>query len=259
MHLGTGLWELPWPDLSGPLAPLPEDEWRYFVISFAGMSDTLSRIEEACDLGPLDLEVGFTIHAAPAEGFAMQSYPARLFHVLEGAAFRRPHFFVDVTAPQVDTTRSIAEGLATYDHALLDLRPSIAQLRSLKALQHGSALRFLGYFAILEALLTHLPDPKDPYDSITRQVKKKVTLLNNRWQTPLGYAAFGGASSDTIWKAMYAYRSRLAHGSIADFASRDLQVLGDRERPLKLLMDTVKATMRYALVEPRLLVDLKDC
>ncbi len=79
---------------------------------------------------------------------------------------------------------------------LLDVAlPTLAQVRplqvgkpgQLKALPHFSPLRFLGYFAMLESLLTHAPNPSDPYDSITRQVQKRRALLELwpfRWGKP---------------------------------------------------------------------------
>jgi hypothetical protein len=40
--LTTHLWECPWPyPTRGPLEPLPEAQWRYFVIAFRGPNLTL--------------------------------------------------------------------------------------------------------------------------------------------------------------------------------------------------------------------------
>jgi hypothetical protein len=252
-----GYWELQRQD-GGKLEPIPEEDQRYFVLALEGFSDWLYRVQEACDLGPLELEVGLIVHISGAPGFSTQFHPARLFHVMEQAV-GNDAFFLDVSADDVQATRRIAEQLAQHDHTVVDLRPLIAQLRSLKALQHQSALRFLGYFAVLEALLTHAPKPTDPYESITRQVKQKVALLNHRWKTPLDYTPFGNSPSHTIWTAMYYYRSKLAHGGNVDFTDGKLRVLGSHERALKLLIETVKATMRHALDDPRLLIDLREC
>ncbi len=153
---------------------------------------------------------------------------------------------------------SIFSRLRQNDDHVGGIRIIANQLRQLKALQHDSPLRFLGYFAVLESLLTHPPKPSDPYDSITRQVKKKIALLNNRWNPRIDYGPFGGLKPDAVWAKMYAYRSRLAHGGKADF-SRELARLGNHEQALKLIKETVKAVIRQALVEPRLLLDLRDC
>jgi hypothetical protein len=141
---------------------------------------------------------------------------------------------------------------------LVDVKRFTRQLQDLEALPPSSPLRFLGYFAVLEALLTHLPKPTDPYDSITRQIKKKVSLLDHRWQPTIDYSSFAGADPERIWTKMYAYRSSLAHGGAPTFDG-ELQILESHDNALKLVKQTVKAIIRQALIEPELLADLRDC
>jgi hypothetical protein len=116
----------------------------------------------------------------------------------------------------------------------------------------------LGHFAVLEALLTHPPKPTDPYDSITRQVKKKLALLDRRSQPGIDYSSFAEANRETVWAKMYAYRSTLAHGGAPTFDG-DLQVLESHDNALKLVKQTAKMVIRQALIEPQLLADLRDC
>lgn len=255
---GRTIWQIQWPHTEGPFVALPEEEWRYFVIAFRGSNQTLARIQEAFDLAPLELEVGFTILAEQSPGLGITYHPGRLFHVLEDVSPARPDFFTDVSAADVEVIRRTREKLEEHDHDLVDLRRLIAQLRSLKALQRHSPLRFLGYFAVLEELLTHAPKPTDPYESITRQVRKKVALLDNRWYIHLDYGPFRDAAPDTVWTKMYSYRSLLAHGGAAEFTGQ-LATLGNHENALKLVKDCVKAVMRQALEEPQLLRDLREC
>jgi hypothetical protein len=141
---------------------------------------------------------------------------------------------------------------------LLSLERLTRQLMDLDALPSASPLLFLGYFAILESVLTHQPKKTDTIDSITRQVKHKVILLDNRWQPRIDYSAFSTEKPEKIWSAMYAYRSCLAHGGEPDFR-KDLCVLRDHSMALKLLKQTVRNTIRYALAEPQLIFDLRDC
>jgi hypothetical protein len=74
----------------------------------------------------------------------------------------------------------------------------------LKALPQHSGLKFLGYFGILESLLTHPPKPSDPCDSSTRQVRTKIALLDNRFNQKIDYSDFSGASAQTVWTKMFA-------------------------------------------------------
>lgn len=106
--------------------------------------------------------------------------------------------------------------------------------------------------------LTHQPKKTDTIDSITRQIIRKVILLNNRWDPHIDYGPFQGAKQDTIWSAMYSYRSSLAHGGAPDF-NGELNLLGNGDQALKLLKYTVKGVLRQSLIEPRLIVDLRNC
>jgi hypothetical protein len=226
------------------------------VIAFRRSNDVLTRLQGALDLAPLELEIAFTIHAGVMPP-AITWTPGRLFHVMENAQ-RNDTFFHRVSKADLNTIAMIHSALEAHDKRLIDVGLLTRQLSELKALPHASPLRFLGYFALLESLLTHAPKPSDPYDSITRQVKKKVTLLDHRWARPIDYGPFGNASADTVWSKMYAYRSLLAHGSAPAFTG-DLQVLRSHEHALRLVKETVKSIIRQALEEPRLLRDLKEC
>jgi hypothetical protein len=250
---------MPWEQRTvegGSLESMPEAEWRYFVISFQGSNHVLLDIEEAFSVARAELKIGFTVLKSPGRSGLMFD-PGRLFHLLEQAKWGHLGF-IDVTASDVEQIVQIHTQLEKYDRRLVDVKRFTRQLQDLEALPPSSPLRFLGYFAVLEALLTHLPNPTDPYESITRQIKKKVSLLDHRWQSPIEYSSFAGEKSEKIWKKMYDYRSVLAHGGAPAFDD-ELQILKNHDNALKLLKQTVKAVIRQALVEPQLLADLRDC
>lgn len=265
-HLGGGgqdffmhLWEERWPRQQGRIQILPEEEWRYFVIAFRGTNATLNDIQTALDLAPLELEVGFTVFSdiggLPGRGTMFQG--GRLFHVLEDAR-SSGILFVDVSESDAQDIRSICSQFQQSDNTVIDLKRLADQVGQLKGFPYQSPLRFLGYFAVLEALLTHTPGPGDRHDSITRQVKKKIALLDHRWTPKIDYGLFGDATAEKVWGKMYEYRSSLAHGGTADFKVK-LKTLGNHERALKLVKETVKRVLRQALAEPRLVCDLREC
>ena len=57
---------------------------------------------------------------------------------------------------------------------------------------------------------------------------------------------------------MYSYRSQIAHGGIPKF-TEDLKLLQSAEVALTLIRETVKNVVRHALIEPQLVLDLRDC
>jgi hypothetical protein len=164
-----------------------------------------------------------------------------------------------ITPSDAEQISTLFSALKSHDQRLVQMERIASQLLELEELRPGSTSQFLAYFVILESLLTHKPDPKDPYDSITRQVKNKVALLDHRWSPRLDYAEFAGTNADTVWKKMYHYRSILAHGDAPDFSGGELKALGSHGNAMALLKLTVKATARLALTEPQLLADLKNC
>lgn len=253
-------WELTWP-LTGPRELLPEIEWRYFVVAFSGFTDDILDLQAAFDLSPVELEIVFTIlPTAPDDPDSRNTIwdGGRLFQFFEHAP-SNPAFFLEVRPGDLQATREICDRMKAYKAAaLVDVAQFARRLGDLKTLPKASPLRFLGYFAILESLLTHLPNKFDPHESITRQVLSKIALLDNRWTPRLDYAPFGKTKPKKVWTLMYAYRSKLAHGDKADFRG-DLAALGTPEQALHLVKETVKAVIRYALIDPRLLVDLRDC
>lgn len=183
-------------------------------------------------------------------------HPGRLFQLLDNAWWNL--VFREVAAPDVEAITIIYSQLRQHDQRLVDVGRLLRQLQDLEAVPRHSPLQFLGHFAVLEALLTHPPKPTDPYDSITRQVKKKLALLDHRSQPSIDYSSFAEQNRETIWAKMYAYRSTLAHGGGPTFDG-ELQVLGNHDNALRLVKQAAKAVIRQALKEPHLLADLRNC
>jgi len=248
---------MPWEqgyDQSGRSVRLPKEEWRYFVIAFEGTNQTVAGLEEAFTLAPLELKIAFTI---VEQGAALLMHAERLFLQFEEARWGHLQF-LSVGEPDVSEIVEIYGQLQRHAHPSIDIRRFTRELLQLDGIPRRSPLLFLGYFSLLESLLTHQPDPKDPMDSITRQVKSKVALLERRFKYPIDYGPFGGANSETVWTRMYDYRSRLAHGDVPDFDGK-LAVLQSHPDALRLVKQTVRAVLRQALVEPQLLADLRSC
>jgi hypothetical protein len=226
-HFGSGLWETRRPETgSGKYVRLPEKQWRYLVIELGGDSENLALLQDALALAANELEIGFTLsttalntRALPAAVFR----PPRLFQSLSALneAVRTADGDVRiVTEADGQQIGEVYGRLVAHDHEILDLHSILQLLLELKDLPTFSPLQVLGYFAILESILTHQPDPDDRYDSITRQITQKLALLNRRWQPALDYTSFGQVTHDKVWSKMYAYRSAIAHGTAPDFKSK---------------------------------------
>jgi hypothetical protein len=241
--------------------PLPEDQWRYFVVGFEGSNASIAELEQVLSIAPMELKLGFTLLRSAFAGQTAKTPtlifdPGRLFSQVQRAV-SEDLSFVEMTAATASEILNIHQAVKICDRSLVNVERLSEQMLGLDALPYESHLLFLGYFAILEALLTHAPNPKDTIDSITRQVKRKLLLLDNRWQPRLDYAAFAGGTPEKIWSQMYAYRSALAHGSEPDFKT-ELKLLNTKSA-LTLLLQTVRSVFRQAITEPQLIFDLRNC
>lgn len=181
-------------------------------------------LEKVFCIVPIELKVAFVAASWPPDagrGLTVRIYnTGRLFQILNFPVAEPPPRVV-ITPTDVEQITTLFTALKSHDSRLIHMERITAQMLELEELRSDSTSKFLGYFGILESLLTHKPDPKDLYDSITRQVKNKVALLDHRWSPRLDYSAFKAVKEDTVWSKMYAYRSALAHG---DAAGSELQV-----------------------------------
>lgn len=254
-HLNGWTWEKALFASPGPTEALPLSEWRYFVIAYEDTNQALENLQCASCLASFEIEVGFTIiDPSPTTAAGIVWHPDRLFHTVAAMRFN-DGLFCSVTSDDVQEIVSINSQL---QGSALQTKKLVFQLQNLKGLPHGSPLRFLGYFALLESILTHAPKPDDRYDSITRQVKKKLALLDNRWARRINYSPFSGLTAERVWALMYSYRSAIAHGGTSDFAG-EFKSLKTAEHALTLVKETVKSVIRQALIEPELLNDLREC
>src|SRR5271157_232548 len=242
----------------GTVEFLREDEWRYFVIHCEGITESLREIERAARLAPVELEIAFKIgELSNGESGGYTLHPGRLFYRMQEAGWGR-FGFVKIGAAEIEQIKNLLAPLEAHDRSEIDVDRLTDELLELDALPPRSPLLLLGYFGMLESLLTHQSDPKDPLDSITRQIKNKVALLDNRFDHRLDYSSFAEASAEKIWTRMYELRSRLAHGDAPNFEGK-LSILRDHQNALQVIRQTVKAVLRQALREPKLVADLKNC
>lgn len=239
---------------------LPEEEWRYYVIRTDDNGSKnidlgqVSAISQAClEFQSLSLSNG-------GHGFRSSTL-VNLFH------FELPEPSKHITeadlseiallyALKLEVVGSVSQPSAPYP----EIGRALQMLDNVRMLPQHSEFQVLGLFAIIEMLITHNPKLEDRGDSITHQMKAKLPLLSNRFDRPLPYQRyFGQASSNTIWSALYGYRSTVAHGGMANFSSGQLQCLKDRRNADSFLFLTVQSLIRHSLREPQLYRDIKEC
>jgi hypothetical protein len=145
---------------------------------------------------------------------------------------------------------------------------AIELFRELDVVPEHSRTKLLGYFGVVESLLSHAPAPQDPVDSITRQLKRNLILLDHRLpvERGLGLRDFPDVSGpEQVIGRLYSYRSALAHGGDGE----DPLAWLERRRPPTwsewfprtwlhhFMRRLTQRVLVSALREPQLVTDLK--
>lgn len=143
------------------------------------------------------------------------------------------------------------------------LEYGIDRFLDLDLIPERSDMKTLGYFAILEGVLAHQSDPKDPVDGLTRQLIRNLCLLDNRAGGVLRLGDFGNADPEKAIKNLYAFRSRLAHGANPDASYKWFQENPHSEwaGPIEIsvrryLADLARRVLLAGIREPDLVRDL---
>jgi Apea-like HEPN len=242
---------------------LPKELWQYHVIAYTG-----SRAEEtARDLVTATLLTDSHLVLGPAVG--TEHWESGFGRSLAGCgpAFARlwdelcvsDEALLHPRAEELQEAAEVYERLDRFSDERTDLHAVLRGLEQLDFLPAHSPLLFLGYISVLESLITHRPDPKDAYDSLSRQVRQKMLLIGRRSRLLIPYELFDeNVPANTLWTKLYDYRSRVAHGAVSDFQGQ-LQALRNPETALEFVRRATVAVARQVLEEPELLADLREC
>ncbi|HSH85770.1 MAG TPA: hypothetical protein VK958_00815 [Methylophilus sp.] len=235
---------------------LTRNEWRYYVLEEKGFGDTLRLIDLLSNISdtPLDCSKLRTV-----EGGITYS-PARLANLMDISHPSMPVY--EISEGAISQIKELCDTYYRIENAKLksEILRGLTLFDDLGSLPTHSHFIVIGLFAIFELLLTHQPELKDSSDSISHQLRKKMNLMSNRFDSDIDYKRFfGGVDHTSLWNALYKYRSLVAHGSATDFNSKDLKVLKNAQNANDFLTNVLRLLFRQCLKEPQLAADLKLC
>lgn len=244
---------------------LPRNQWRYLVINFRSES----YFEEFRRLGDALMLVGQGVEVTWAwmpwgKDYALAGPSG---HVGHGVSFFSSYFHPSTQIPKLtEFELSEVRELYSRQQAVRGAYPYIerahGQYRTLLHLPREEPFSWLAHFSFIESLLAHKPDPKDPTDSLSRQVSSKLTLLSKRFTPPLDHREYfcHETLSDpiTFWKRMYALRSNIAHGQ-SIFSGNLNPLEASRDNLREFLQYVALQSLKFAIREPILVADLRNC
>jgi len=236
--------------------------WKYWVLSEEGGGITPHELQKVMNITSpeLDLSIRLMFSIENRKRFNSGYSPGQYY-------IGDKHWGMGSRQMESEVlTADILEGIRTFFKRMKNLEEShpfvgkaLTKFNDLRSIPHNSDMRTVGYFSVIEGLITHQPRLNESLDSITHQLKNKIVLLNKRFDTPLAISSlFGNISEKNVWSKMYGYRSKIAHGDIPDFG-KEFMVLKDRETVNSFLHQVCKALLRFGLDEPVFLEDLKEC
>jgi Apea-like HEPN len=236
---------------------LPPAQWRYFVVEYEGDRSTVRELMLAANLSepPLDSAVEIVMVDGQLNGHTV--YGNKFENAHYGNAYSRDVDRFDEAALQA--LIASYQAFARFDASKhLAIRRALDLFETLKVLPAMHESRILWLFAIIEMLFTHNPNDKEFGDSLSHQLATKIPLVSERLPTPIDYFDFpSGWPPGKVWKQLYNYRSKIAHGGELTYQSGDLKWLRDVAVAEKFLTRATRLLLRYALDEPTLVDALK--
>lgn len=244
---------------------IEKDKWKYWVIAHQGvMGNELNELRKALALLPTDLEIGFDIQwfklrDAEKEGSMWSPVP---LHIIE---LYSDHEFSSKNATKLKDDDVAKAGelynlVTSYDKSYDFIDHALSNYMHLRRIPKKSEILAVGYFSIIESLVTHPPRLTETLDSISHQLRNKIVLLSKKFENTINYHnRFGEIGLEKLWTKLYGYRSAIAHGTKVDFKSGQFSNLKNNENVTWYLKAIVKELIILSCREPEFISDLKKC
>ena len=243
---------------------LDPSDFRYVALlcdpGSANPMELFYRARNALRLVEVELPVGFVARFDPPR---VSSHTGGTFEASILGSLTTADRTVRLTDADIDQARRLVCKVLTLDaDEFASIKRAIELFGDLDYVPSFTPLWVLGHFIVWEALLTHNPDPNDPQDSLGRQLRRCVPLLEHRLiaagDDPIDQSWAPDMKLDRIIGRLYQYRSAIAHGSphMGIFQKDPFKVIGwpGLDDWIRLL---TKRLLRAALREPQLVVDLR--
>lgn len=247
--------------------PLERKDWKYWIIEYPEINMSNS-VPLALALSKLDLTILFTGAYTGNKTIDGKEVAGVVSNQLKTLNFFYNTQFdklksKPITKTNITEINNLFYSLQEFDkiknnYEFID--KALDDYLNLQNIQEKSTFRILGYFSILELLLTNY---KPNENSINNQLQTKINLVNNQVKNPINFREyFGGADTNTleiIIAKLYQYRNDIAHGNKSDF-EKQLNIFKNSKSYIQeFLRDLTKNVLTFAIKNSELTSDLKKC
>lgn len=236
-------------------------QWKYWVLCDEDGIST-HKFESTARLIAPSIEIALRLqYCKQKNGEEIFGYSALPPHILERyrlhhKSIQLPVVFNESTVEQL---RQLDDQKQALGEESVFIKEALAIFDDLHRVTDSSNLKTIGYFSVIEALVTHAPRLSETLDSISHQIRGKLILLSKRFVSPVNTnQIFGDIRPEKLWSKLYAYRSAIAHGRRPSFEG-ELSVLKNTETLASFLELICKQLLILSFKEPELVRDLREC
>lgn len=227
---------------------------KWYVIDFNGQNDKIIKLEKLAKLLTPKLNFGLNFL------YFKESFKEALVQLPQAVKI---DIVVDESRKETVLVKDEElEKLKNY-YENIDMEHLVYVLdlySSSSTLKHDSTLFTLSIFAIIESLIAHKPRLTETLDSISHQITNKLFLLSKRFEHTIDKSKyFGVIGHENLWKKLYRLRSDIAHGQTFDFKEGVYEPLKSLENANEYLDLVTKELIKTAILEPELVLDLREC
>ncbi len=250
-------------------SPLPETEWKYWVLAYERASMTNLEIEKMQTILRLFSILPESIDFACWTCFEESDQNGNItgFDMMIDEHTRDVYSIVNMSKVTQKLTSDYISSISTWLEKYYITEPDFDFIKNalvnfdvIRKLSDNISLKVVGLFSVIESLVSHKPDPKESNDSIGKQVQNKMTLLRKRYARKiLKEDYFDEIGEEKTWSRLYSYRSAIAHGDKVDFNKKDFKPLRNNQAVVKFLVENVKELIILGLNDPEFLFDLRKC
>ncbi len=249
--------------------------WKYYVIEFDTKDHNLlsnqengrlNKLEKACLLSESELCWAVSSTKAGKHLHITWCNPSRLHAFKANREYIIRRDIPVINDGHFDEVRMIYEMIEQLDSNYAFLNKAINLYSNILKLPAHSEFSAVGFFTVLELLVTHRPSNKN--GSISHQIRNKLPLMSKRFKRPVKYESFFTEQDHRrLWNILYNYRSTIAHGEKPDFSkqgskqgdSGGFKELNDQRNIFSFLKLFTRRALLHSLSEPELISDLRRC
>lgn len=248
--------------------PLPSNKWKYYVIEHDDLQLDLDIIL-ALALSKQDLTFIFDVTYSGMIDSGGNEVPGIQTREVVSVIFYNDNKFYNydeknISAFDILEINELIKLIKEFRNTAKkneNIDRSLNDFLKLKEIPYDSPFKVLGFISILENILT--TNNSNSENSITHQLKKKLTLINNFSKNSIDIHSFfkleKAITFEKIIGKIYDYRSRIAHGGKHDLGG-DLQLLKSNYKMIRPFLNSMlKQVLVEAMKNPKLIANLKEC